>query len=204
MTIIRAQTAWNMDSALPRDSMVVTTHFERIGVPGGPDIDWAAIAKSITDVFRVGWTSSTCEMITKLYDLGDTPPRPVKATDVQNAGLHPLSGIPREIAVCLSFYGTRNLPHQRGRIYLPLSPAIGAGSLGPRPSSIFRDKALGLATVANQSLPDVGGIDVKHGIWSPTTQTFKQATDYWVDDEWDTVRRRGLRATTRGTAHREG
>jgi hypothetical protein len=35
---------------------------------------------------------------------------------------------------------------------------------------------------------------------SPTDKAFKPITDVWVDDEWDTMRSRGLRATQRITA----
>jgi hypothetical protein len=34
-------------------------------------------------------------------------------------------------------------------------------------------------------------------VYSPTTGQTKKVEHWWVDDEWDTQRRRGLRATTR-------
>lgn len=208
MPTFRAQVSWNMDSALPRDSLECVLHFDRVDVPGGPALDWSAIANDIATLFDLNWNVSGCEIVVKLYDLSDALPRPVKATATKRPGLHPASAIPREIALCLSFYGDRNMPRERGRIFLPAVCGISQAALSGRPQwsgvNNMSDKAIGLASTANSSLPDIGGIDVKHGIWSPTTQRFVQAKHYWVDDEWDTIRKRGLRATTRKTATREG
>lgn len=204
MPLIRAQVAFNADSALPRDSLVNVVYFDRVDVPGGPAVDWQALADDISRVFQTGWSGATCEVIAKLYDMGDAHPRPVKATSIKGSGLHPASPMPREISLCLSFYAGRNLPRQRGRIYLPCAVGIGSGSLAARPSTVVLNKALALATTSNQSLPDIGGVDVKHVVYSPTDATARQVTNYYVDDEWDTQRRRGLRATTRVVAAREG
>jgi hypothetical protein len=64
--------------------------------------------------------------------------------------------------------------------------------------------ALGFYATSNASFPDLGGPDWKFGTWSRVKQTFKQSQVAWVDDEWDTQRSRGLRATTRQQSIREG
>jgi hypothetical protein len=45
----------------------------------------------------------------------------------------------------------------------------------------------------------IGGEDVEWAIYSPTANLHKTITDIWVDDAWDTQRRRGLAPTTRDT-----
>jgi hypothetical protein len=36
-------------------------------------------------------------------------------------------------------------------------------------------------------------------VWSRKDQVARPVTNYWCDDEWDTVRSRGLKAVTRQT-----
>lgn len=203
MAILRTQTAFNADSALPRDSMICTLWFDHV-FDTLEQTDYDGLANDIATMFVSGWSGAACEVQTKIYDMGDSIPREARATATKNVGLHPPSPMPREIAVCLSFYATRNLPRTRGRIYLPAAVGMASGSLDARPTSTIRTKALGLATTANQSIPDIGGIDVKHIVWSDTDRVGRQVTHYYVDDEWDTVRKRGFRPTTRQLVHREG
>jgi hypothetical protein len=56
--------------------------------------------------------------------------------------------------------------------------------------------ALAFRTVLNSNMP--GGTFLE--VWSPTQQTGSGVTDFWVDDEWDIIRSRGLKGTTRQTA----
>jgi hypothetical protein len=50
------------------------------------------------------------------------------------------------------------------------------------------------------ALGALGGVDVDWSVHSPTAGTTEKVEHYWCDDEWDTVRSRGLRATTRQQA----
>lgn len=204
MTLIRAQVSYNADSALPRDALVNVLHFEQTTPLGLADTGWQAIADDIARVMAVGWSGASCEVVVKLYDVGDAKPRPIKATAIRNAGLHPASPMPREVSICLSFYAGRNLPRQRGRIFLPCAVGIGSGSLAARPGTIVLDKVMALASTSNQSLPDIGGIDVQHVVYSPSDAQARKVTNYYCDDEWDTQRSRGLKPTTRRTLTREG
>ena len=56
----------------------------------------------------------------------------------------------------------------------------------------------------NASFPDLGGVDWKFGVWSPTYKTFTQMQQAWCNDDWDIQRRRGLRENTRQSVTREG
>jgi len=113
--------------------------------------------------------------------------------------------VPREVALVLSFAADhRGNKSERGRIYLMPSLVAGMNTLGLRPSQQQLDWALGWYSTANESLPDLGGVDWKFGVWSSTYKRFTQSQQAWVNDDWDTQRRRGLRETTRVQAVREG
>jgi hypothetical protein len=54
------------------------------------------------------------------------------------------------------------------------------------------------------ALSALGGIDVDWVVHSPTHDTNTKVKEAWVDDEWDTQRRRGQRATKRITRAQSG
>ena len=106
--------------------------------------------------------------------------------------------MPSEVAICLSFQGTRTagLPQarRRGRVYIGPVQA-GASNLG-RPSSTvitaLKNAAVSLAT-AIDAVPSAG----VWSVWSPTDGTAVPITNGWVDNAWDTQRSRGIQRTAR-------
>jgi hypothetical protein len=95
------------------------------------------------------------------------------------------------VSLCLSYFSERNLPRFRGRLF------IGPWNFAEeRPNTSAINSLMTLAT----GLAAVGGIDVDWGLWSPSRNAFSKITNVWVDNEWDTQRSRGLRATTRTAA----
>jgi len=176
------------DSPLPRHVVVNTLHFNDHGAgtdPGG-------LAEDLLGVFKANWDTSPPDrkMEVRVYDMGDEIPREPVAVKTRDAGM-PSSAIPREIALCLSFYAGRNLPRSRGRIYLPAFCSI--TSAGVRPNASQRANALALA----QGFANLGGPDVDWIVRSRVGDQSQPVTNAWCDDEWDTQRRRGLQSTTR-------
>jgi hypothetical protein len=51
---------------------------------------------------------------------------------------------------------------------------------------------------------NLGGSDVDWIVWSRKNHTATKVQNYWVDDEWDTVRSRGLKRSTRQVATTSG
>jgi hypothetical protein len=158
------------------------------------DTDYQAIANSVRGVFNArGETPGGYGVEVKAYDMADAKPRPVKATAPWTANAFPVSpGAPREVACCLSYYGERNLPRERGRIYV--GPWTNASAV-ERPSTLVIQKVRDLAT----GLGNVGGVDVDWQLYSPTRNAYSKIKNVWVDDEWDTIRSRGLKALTRSS-----
>jgi len=188
MPIWRLQVEWLRDSAFPRDRMVITPHFNDAGVTTDPD----QLCQDLLDGLQ-GWDNSAGELKVTAYDAQGTPPVFPAGDAIVNQGVVETSAIPREIALCLSFYGTRNLPRQRGRLFLPASLFV--SSPGLRPSAANMQKAADLVPI----LTGLGGVDVDWCVFSRATQSPHSVTHWWVDDEWDTIRSRGLRGDTRLT-----
>lgn len=128
----------------------------------------------------------------KLYDMGDALPRQAKSVK-KAAGLDTESG-PREVALCLSFFADTNVPTRRGRVYF--GPFDGGQTGTGRPSTNLRNALIDVG----QLFSGLGGANVD---WSQYSQKLARAvriSDLWVDDEWDTQRRRGVQSTTRARA----
>jgi hypothetical protein len=189
------------DTTAPGDVCTNTLYFEDAGATTDPNnlaTDLVVLMGAQTE-FHHGAN----ELEARFYDMDDPEPRPVKGQ--HKATITKVTGAPREVALCLSFYSQRNIPRQRGRIYLgPLS-----ASLGDRPTIAWQNAALLLAA----GFADLGGTDVDWCVYSPTSHGVSQdsagdfamrVSDVWCDDEWDTVRSRGRKATSRVLAGSSG
>jgi len=186
MPLWRLQTSWQLDSTLPRDKVVITPHFNTGGVVQDP--------QALCDDLLAGlqsWLLVTGEVKVVAYDAQGTPPVFPQGEAVVNQGLSMNTTVPRELALCLSFYGTANRPRNRGRLYIPA--AFLSGSIGVRPSTAQRQKVADLVPI----LTGLGGADVDWSIFSRADNVPRSVQNWWVDDEWDIIRSRGLRGTTR-------
>jgi hypothetical protein len=192
-----------VDDTLPRNRIVNMVHLEH--VTGGIfDTDLEAICADIVEMYQSHYLDNTREVQCKAYDT-DAKPNYPRASVVVNPGVPWGTSGPREIALCMSFAANhRGNKSERGRIYLMPSLVAGQNLMGVRPSAGQLTWALNFYTSPNQSFPDIGGVDWKFGVWSPTYKKFTQSQQAWVNDDWDVQRRRGLRETTRQTATREG
>jgi len=187
MPLYRAQVITQLDSLLARDAIVNTLHFDDAGALSDPE----GLAGDLADIFLAGWTYSATQTTVKFYEVGTPPNYPV-ATVIRNEGAFVDSQGPREVALCLSYYSERNLPSRRGRIYLCIAQATNH-SYGRRPQVSQRAAALALAS----AFAGLGGADVDWVVYSPKTGQHWDVTHAWCDDEWDVMRKRGLKATTR-------
>lgn len=189
------------DSAFVRDHFVNTLHFNGVGTFANLG---ETNAQSLTDDLASVWQTlpnvgTIRQVKVKAYDLDDAKPRPIIAETTRNAGAFPASSkCPREVALCLSYYADRNLPRQRGRIYVPAELLTAAVGVRPNSAQMTNVKDL------HQKFADLGGADVEWSVFSRMDNVHRQVQHSWVDDEWDTVRSRGLRATTRMTTTSEG
>lgn len=200
MPLYEAQVAmWDLDGVLPRDAAINTLYFDDAGVTSDPD----GLAGDLADMYLTHLRAVPVEV--KLYDVAQAKPRDVKGHATRNMTSSGSTGsIPREVALCLSYYAGTSHPRNRGRIFLPIYLMSGIGGTGQRPTDPQMQAILAFATQANASFPDIGGPDVRWMQYSRTLGRAAQVTAGWVDDEWDTVRSRGLKPTHRVTFAREG
>lgn len=192
MPVWKLQTAFALDSTLSRDLMLITPHFDDHGAttdPQGLCDDLAAALAS--------WAIRATQVTVKAYDAEGTKPVYPAGEAVQHLGSSPASQCPREVALCLSFFSGHNAPRWRGRLYIPFPVLMAQDGVAPagRPTSTARASVGALAPI----FQDLGGPDVDWSVYSKKDGVARPVTNWWVDDEFDTVRSRGQRATMRLT-----
>lgn len=212
MSIIRAMAVLQGASGLAKDRYINTWHFFRSA--GTLTADTATNIGSSLDLFYGAIDGFIRPEIDRadyrIYDLADPEPRePTLVPAVaQPSGLG--EAYPFEVAACLSFYGGRNLPRRRGRVYLgPLTTACADTQRSngePGPSAAFRTAILDGAEAMAAAVRSAGGDGAAAWcVYSPTTDAeggdvlHHNVTDAWVDDAFDTQRRRGDAPTMRTT-----
>jgi hypothetical protein len=195
MPIWRLQVSWQKDTVAPRDRMLITPHFNDVGSTTDP--------QNLCDDLLAGLntiTATTGELRVKAYDAQGSVPVYPQGDSIINTGATQPTSNPRELAVCLSFYGERNVPRQRGRLYIPLW-FLGFTQPGLRPTTPIA-KMQDLVNL----FTGLGGLDVDWSVYSRTLDHAFAVTDWWYDNEWDVIRARGGVGTSRvkGTTSEAG
>lgn len=207
MPIIRATIGLEAETGIPADIATNTFHF-----------DASATGESITNnIFDLiedlyfnetdadplaDWISTDLaggNYGIKLYSLDDPEPRAPIATRFGTWSPSGGAGMPAEVALVASFQAApesgENQARRRGRIYIPW--IIAGANNGGRPSTAIvesvSDAMLEFAEAAESS------ISVEWVVWSPTSEEAYGVSEGWVDNAWDTQRRRGVAPTARQT-----
>jgi hypothetical protein len=124
----------------------------------------------------------------KAYDLADIKPRPIKAMTTFTPGIWANGALaPRQLCIVLSYYADRNLPSTRGHIFL------GPWELGQttqeRVNSATMNQALDLGKKL-YGLAALGSFAWLHSVHSQKKGTTLPTAHYYVNDVYDTQRRR--------------
>lgn len=136
---------------------------------------------------------------TRVYHLSDPEPRPpVYTGSFSRNGSG--TALPAEVAVCTSMAaespaGARPA-RRRGRMYIgPLNSGVVQVVAGyARPSATFQTL---LANSTETFVENLAELDWQVCIWSRKDDTLFPVVRGWVNDEFDTQRRRGPEVTTR-------
>jgi len=137
----------------------------------------------------------------KTYDMTQPEPR-VPVSDIIASGSPDNTGcLPPEVSLCMSFQapavsGTPQA-RRRGRVYLPFFKSSLNGNDG-RPSSTIISTLVAAGTALLAASGD-GITGPEWSVYSPTDNAAVAVTEGWVDNEWDTQRRRGRPYTSRTT-----
>lgn len=150
----------------------------------------------------------------KVYNLADPEPRfPITRAFGLAASSAPASPeLPAEVALCGSLYAVRSTPRTRGRIYFgPFHTGAtedDAVNHRSRPSLVLRES---LAQALRRMITPAAGQTQDLAIYTrgrytinkvpqaPVPGAMQIVTAGWVDDAWDTQRRRGQDAAVRTT-----
>jgi len=141
----------------------------------------------------------------KFYDRADPLPRTpfFEATFDLGEDNLPNEGLPTEVAVCLSVHGVfesgQPKARRRGRVYLgPLGVGTlndaGGGKTAVEPT--FLTDMLDAYEAAWAGLTTAG---LSHAVWSSADNEAYPVVEAWMDNAFDTQRRRGIIATSRET-----
>lgn len=181
--IFIAKIQFQLDSELPRDAVSINPCY----FGDDPTALCNALKTNLLANTNVG---ATTPFKVRVYNAEKAPPS-YPLAEASNGTGSKGTGYPREVALCLSYYSTFNRPGYRGRVYIPL--ALIGGTAGLRPSSTQMNTTLAYHNTLAKGLPAGHNMVVYS---RKLAQSFG-VSNFWVDDEWDTVRTRGTRATTR-------
>lgn len=202
MASIRAQTRLHYSTGLPQDVATNVTHWITPTPLTSDYLDEIGArliaAYHLFDSFistAVSRAADACEVV--LYDLADPEPRIPVETYTFTLAAATGTDMPAEVAMVVSYHaafvsGTPNA-RKRGRFYLgPISCAPGTG-LG-RPPTALINACVDMAELLWTP------IDEPTVVWaqrSETTGVMSPVATGWVDNAWDTQRRRGNIPTAR-------
>lgn len=216
MALVRALVTLEHANALPEDRATNTFHFvtqsnppsalELNGISDAVEAFYVSIPVGAASAI---WSFFSSEMAqighsVTFYDLGDAEPRtPLREDFFSLPGSPNGDPLPGEVALVLSFQGVavsgEPQARKRGRVYI--------GRLDKDSASAGRPSAPILATLqsAGLALGNAGEASLiwSWAIYSPTSDAAGDPTPFsivdngWVDNAFDTQRRRGLAPTAR-------
>ncbi len=203
-------------SNLPEDRYVTTWHF--ISTDAGAGIVWATTFQAVA--LRVQQFYMACNSLLSTLAIGtnshvpavygynpdDAKPRPrhVKTPAGDIALPSAVSGMPNEVAACVSFHDN-NVAGQRGRIYFgPLASSVIDQAI-PGDAKLTSGARLTLANAAaalrdkntNAARWAVKSVSRKDGSITADDPVYRTIKSGWVDNAFDTQRRRGVKPTER-------
>lgn len=205
VTPVRAQVIIKTDDAISENYVTNSWCISCADFPSGAECDEYTVC---FDGFYTSMTSYFGDVVAqnghevKYYDLTQTvPPNYPIASTTFNLSSNPgIDTLPTEVALCLSFQGEKvpGFPQarRRGRIYF--GPVNANQTGGGRPvSGIITALTTTADALATALLACSNAATLS--VWSGTNAASVPVTDGWVDNAWDTQRRRGIDRTTRTT-----
>lgn len=203
MALVRFEIAQTVRQAdVPKDVVDATIYFDSgaTSMATGDHNAWAAHIGHIwfgdTNTGTSPWTQfSGRDGRVVTYDMADPKPRPERGVFVYTPGTHENGALaPRHVACCISFYANRNLPSYRGRVFL--GPFL-LGQVGETVPNSLRLQIIDLAQRLQQTNAAGSSVTMTHQVYSEKMKLAHPVTNYWVNDVWDTQRRRLSKETLR-------
>jgi hypothetical protein len=199
MALMRVMVTLHTTDANPANYVTNTMYWD-----DGEVEAYSALVDEIVDAYN-GLSAYWSSLIAltgheiQFYRVSDPEPRAPVFVDSFNLSSVSSSAIPREVALCCSFQAPRisGVPQsrRRGRCYLgPFgSTAINTTTGNPATGLITAVVGWGDALLEFSK----GQADWKWAVYSTVDDTGSEISDGWVDNSFDTQRRRGNEWTTR-------
>ena len=205
MPTIRIQHAFQDQNGNSEDRYMNTWHGLSTLQPADPELE------DIATALRAFYDSIQSHLAThidgpgrniKMFNMDDAVPRqPIYDVFDDPTPFSGPQAFPSEVACCLSFEGNPapgvNQARHRGRVYIgPLvrdTSAQGGVDLPARPTAVFRNAVLNAAFDLQAAWQAIDNFT-----WcahSEIAGTSVPVTRAWMDDAWDTQRRRGVAPT---------
>lgn len=205
MTHLKTVATFQGASGLPRDTFVNTFHFD--GVLANPELASAAVERFYNHEFDAadgplsGFISKYVNRTAgglkiETYDMSAAPPRtPIDTLVTAPVAVNYGTGsLPFEVALCLSYYATVDADKFRGRIYIgPF--ALDASTRPDGGVPVPNSHLINVLKAAAADLKD--NADVQWSVFSVKDSALRAITAGWVDNDFDTMRKRGPKATAR-------
>lgn len=203
MATIRAQVILHTSDAVPENYISNSWCFEGIDT-GSDDTAVVTMLKDFYDDLTASYMSSVVAQNgheVKLSQLpGLVPNYPYYEGTFNLASAWSGSPLPSECALALSFQGQRSAgapqARRRGRVFI--GPFGGNANTSGRPVAAvltFMANAANTLKTTAASISTAGG----WAVWSIADQAPVLVDNGWIDNAWDTQRRRGLEYTSRTT-----
>lgn len=200
------QVALAHDSGLPEDVSVNTFHTGAASMTPTDFTDWCGMLEDLYTAVYVGnnifgflSNNLSGDVTIKSYDLSAPEPRAPEGVFTDTWTGLGISALPSEVAVCLSYQGDQisGAPQarRRGRIYLgPLAYAAAESNTIAKPAD---DLIATVCAAADAFRAATAGAGQPWAVYSRVDDAFVNVTNGWVDNAFDTQRRRGEAATAR-------
>lgn len=214
---MRASVSIPLDSGVPEDAIVNTFYFDQDdnGILPPPDDSYDAVVQSLSDFYgqfdQLVLPNAVGNLATvRIYDMRDPQPRLLRRTSTFAIAASGEAALPGQVSICMSFAAAPlagvNPARRRGRVYLgPIAVSVAemVGSQA-RPTAVARNAIR--AGADSLLIPaNVGGSSLSWAMYSPATDagganiddSIHDVQTGWIDDVFDTQRRRCPDPTTR-------
>jgi len=200
MTVLTAQIILRTVDNLPANFVTNTLHFDSDDVGTAPTV--------LTPIVEDFYQANLGIIPTSIAEPGHqikwyvtdqpTPNYPYETTEFVLGGFPAQPPLPSEVALCVSFESQKlngvSQASRRGRIYFgPLATNIVSDG---RPNNAAM---ITMGTAFQTMVFDALSSGNVLGVWSTKLQTFAPFANGWIDNAFDTQRRRGVEPTSRIT-----
>jgi len=205
--LIKAQVSIPTDNNVPADAVTNTMWFVTSDLTAPTQLQYETIQAALGSAYSTMTPHLSARMnlgaaTVKCYHWqGPQPILPAFTGPITFNGAPATTDGAPEVALVLSYHASLNqsgIPNarRRGRIYL--GPLAVTGAVTPLDN--LRSAALAMGSTLYTTLNTGAGINgVKWAVYSAAQNGAPWVTGGWVDNAWDTQRRRGIKATTRST-----